>query len=205
MHSNEVTVDDRATNNKALDEGKAMATMLHEMGHVLGIGHSKETDSCMKESIDPEIKSVGDSDKRELKSACLDWNSTIHATVAAVPGGTRYTVEAHWLSGGEGALVQRVTGDAPITDIALPPGWERYDYGSPSDILTFLLDPTDALQAYLNATNSTETFAFTSPVAPSLIGGWAGTDQMLLGPYVPEPSSVGVTISALLLIARRRR
>lgn len=190
MHSNDVRVDEKNTAIKAVDEAKALATMLHEMGHVLGIDHSKEGDSCMHEALDVQPKTnVGASDKREFNSTSLDWNANLQTAVAAVPSGFRYTVEANWVSGGEGALVQLLTGGAPISDVTLPAGWELYDYRSPSPILTFRLDPTDNLQAYLNAALSTEVFAFTSPVGPSMIAGWAGTDHVLLGPQVPEPSS----------------
>jgi matrixin len=196
MHSNDVRVDEKNTANKLLDEAKAMATMLHEMGHVLGIDHSKEADSCMHEALDVQYKTnVGDSDKREFNSTSLDWNANLQTVVATVPGGFRYTVDVHWASGGEGALVQLLTGGAPISDLALPAGWELYDYGSPSAILTFRLDPTDNLQAYLSAAQSTEVFAFTSPIGPSTITGWAGTDQLLLGPQVPEPGSSWLMLS----------
>lgn len=196
MYSNDVHVDQKNTALKALDEAKALSTMLHEMGHVLGIDHSKETDSCMHEALDVQPKTnVGDSDKREFNSTSLDWNSDMQTAVAAVPGGFRYTVDVSWVSGGEGALVQLLTGGAPISDLALPAGWELYDYAGPSPFLTFRLDPTDNLQAYLNVAQSVELFAFTSPIGPSLITGWAGTDQLVLGPQVPEPGSSWLVLS----------
>jgi hypothetical protein len=209
MNSSDVRIDEKNTANKTLDEAKAMATMLHEMGHVLGIDHSKEKDSCLHEQLDVEYKTkVGESDKREFKSTSLDWSANMQTAVAAIPEGYRYTLEVNWESGGEGALAQLVTGGAAISDVALPMGWELYEYPGPSKILTFRLDPTDDLQAYLSSSQPTEIFAFTSPVGPAVISGWAGTDQLVLGPSVPEPTTLfalAIGIGGMGIVSLRRR
>jgi hypothetical protein len=209
--TDEVKLDDSATAFGNLDNAKALAAALHELGHALGLDHDKSADSVMHEDLDTEPKTkVGASDVRELKSVYTASNSHLDSIISPLGGGIfAYNLTATWLSGGETPMVQFLTFGADMENVSLPPGWIDVSYtGIPNpDVVTFRVDPTDALQAYLNQSNPSLTFSFNSHVAPQTTLGWAGDFQSVTAPAVPEPASwptLGIGLAIIFLLLRRR-
>jgi hypothetical protein len=206
-----ITIDPHAGANPAADDQKAFATMLHEFGHALQIDHSDESDSVMQPILESYVdkNKPGNSDLRELGSLYTAFSGRLDGDATLLAGGLwEYTYSATWLSGGEIPLFQVVTLGAAIENLNVPEGWELKgypdDYGP--NILAFRVAPTDALQAYLNATNPSITVSFDSVTAPQMTGGWLGTDVSIVGPVpVPEPSSLALLLAASAAAAIRRR
>ena len=206
--TDDVTIDNSTTALTNVDNAKALGTALHELGHALGLDHTDEEDSVMHAQSDLVPKTtVGASDIRELKASYSAANVHLDDTVVALASGEyAYTVTANWLSGGEVAMVQILTGGAAIDTISVPAGWTRVNYPGAANVLTFRIDPTDTLQAYLNAGNPLETFAFDSFAAPASTLSWAGDFGALVGPVaVPAPAVWGVWLLAAAAIARLRQ
>lgn len=208
--SSTIKIDQKITAGKNQDNTKARATMLHETGHALGLDHTKETDSVLQGTIEQYIDkdSPGASDVRELKATYQASNGRLDGLV--IPLGAeefRYAYTATWLSGGEIPLVQVVTLGASIGSPEVPIGWELvgFPFTTFPNIVQFRLAPTDDLQAYLNADNPVETFSFISTGLPGETLGWTGITQTVVGPTIPEPTTLILLASGLAVIGALHR
>ncbi len=192
------------------DNKKVRAIMLHEMGHALGIDHSKKKDSVLRDNLDQYIDKTkpGASDARELASTYAAAPARIEGRVTPEGDGFRYAYEVEWREGGELALAQVVLFGAPLSDIHVPDGWAVADQTLPS-ILSVRVSPTDDLSAYLNEFNPLLMFDFLSPHGPVESLAWAGETQAVIGPAIAEPLVIGLFCAGLgfmvLCRAGRRR
>jgi len=199
-----IEIDKSHTVGREQDEKKAKAEMLHEMGHMLGIDHSAETDSVMRKKLEEYIDRVkpGASDARELGAIYSAANARLDSSAERLPDGSfRYAYTANWIAGGEIPMVQLLDLAGPIQNPEIPVGWEFVDFPIAAfpAVVSFRVAPTDDLQAYLNMDNPTLEFAFVAPSPPGKTIGWAGTIHEGVTAPVPEPSSLVVLSMSFLV------
>lgn len=217
---------------EAKDNDDATRNGIHELGHVLGLTHSKKANTAMNGDLmgQPFPGEVTEADKIELGAVYGLSAAQVKATITPRrdPGTGKtsylYRYELENVSDEEIALFQVALDDPDdVFDLVVPDGWvsffaetlapdEDVDESPlpdiPGTVLTFRADILNDDVPYLGPSNPVLEFGFSSFIPPAQDLGWSGALVDLPAPVLvdapPVSALFGLTLVTLIGIRRRR-